>query len=303
MPERPDAGDRPDRRSGGALLPLYSLYGDTSGAKVDFVHIEPLRDRSELFDWSIEPHTHVALHQVVLLLGGRVQVALDESTSDLQAPGVIAIPAGVVHSFEFEPHSSGYVLAIADAQLDGSPMGSSLRSLLFEKGLTLTFDRDHALVSRLDVLATEIMSEQQTVDLGRMATIDWLTRTVLVLLARESRRSGQSEPGFRGSHLLRDYQNLVEEHYTDHWPVRRYASTLHTSESSLNRVCRAVTGSTAFEIVRSRLEIEARRRLIYTTVPIQRIAADLGYADPSYFARFFRGRTGMSPREFRAQHP
>ncbi len=60
----------------------------------------------------------------------------------------------------------------------------------------------------------------------------------------------------------------------------RYAKALHISESSLNRVCRAVAGATAFQLITRRLEIEARRRLTYSTVPIHRIASDLGFADP-----------------------
>jgi len=299
VPDRPHAGDRPSR-SGQALSPLYSLYGDRSGARLDFVHIEPLRDRSELFDWSIEPHTHAALHQVVLLFGGRVEVALDEHSYDLAAPGVVVIPAGVVHSFEFEPDSAGFVLAIAEAHLDGSPIGSSLRSLLFEEGMSVGLGHNDVLATRLNVLAGEIMREQESVDIGRTATIDWLTRTVLVLLARESSRFEHSGSGARSSDLFRDFQNLVEHHYIDHWPVAKYASSLHISESSLNRLCRTVSATTAFEIIRARLETEARRRLIYSPLPIQRIAGDLGFADPSYFSRFFRGRTGLAPREFRA---
>ena len=38
---------------------------------------------------------------------------------------------------------------------------------------------------------------------------------------------------------------------------------------------------------------------MFTNQPIQEIAAELAFADPSHFARFFRKNTGTSPQAFR----
>lgn len=302
METDPDNGGQQGRRGSGALVPLHSLYGEKSGTTVDSIHIEPLRDRSELFDWSIGAHTHAGLHQVVLLFTGRVEVTLDGAKRDIAAPAVIAIPASMVHSFEYQPNSSGFMLTIADGQLGGSSLGAWVRSRLFDSSVILSLsDGDH-LAERLALLAAEIMNEHRDVQAARSATTDWLTRTVLVLIARESARFHHFAPEYQRSDLFRDFRSVVEAHYTDHWSVGRYAQHLHASESSLNRVCHTVAGTTAFEVVNGRLETEARRRLTYANVPIHRIAGDLGFSDPSYFARFFRRRTGMSPREFRAQY-
>ncbi len=122
----------------GRLFPRFALYGDSSSSTVDFIHIERLRDRSEIFDWSIDAHTHAGLDQVVLLLSGHVRAALDADSHDLGAPAVIAIPAGVVHAFEFEPNSSGFILAVPDGQLEGSPIEAWLRSRLFAGAVTLS---------------------------------------------------------------------------------------------------------------------------------------------------------------------
>jgi AraC family transcriptional activator of pobA len=298
----PDTGGQRGRRNGGALVPLHSLYGEESGATVDSIHVEPLRDRSELFQWSIDAHTHAGLHQVVLLLNGNVEVTLDDTTRDIAAPAVIAIPASTVHSFEYQPDSSGFMLTIADGHLDGASLGAWLRSRLFENSAILSLSEGDLPAERLHLLAAEVAREQQGNQAARGATMDWLTRTLLVLIARESDRFRKFLPDYQGSDLFRDFRGVVEAHYTDHWSVGRYAKHLHVSVSSLNRLCRTVAGITAFEVANGRLEIEARRRLTYATVPIHRIAGDLGFADPSYFARFFRRRTGMSPREFRAQN-
>jgi AraC family transcriptional activator of pobA len=68
-----------------------------------------------------------------------------------------------------------------------------------------------------------------------------------------------------------------------------------------------VSGVTAGHLIRQRVLTEAKRQLVFTSQPIHEISYDLGFADPSHFARFFRkqpppprafreGRGGWSPR-------
>ena len=44
----------------------------------------------------------------------------------------------------------------------------------------------------------------------------------------------------------------------------------------------------------------AKRQLVFTNQAITEISYDLGFSDPSHFARFFRKNTAMTPLEFRA---
>jgi AraC family L-rhamnose operon transcriptional activator RhaR/AraC family L-rhamnose operon regulatory protein RhaS len=44
----------------------------------------------------------------------------------------------------------------------------------------------------------------------------------------------------------------------------------------------------------------AKRLLRETATPVTRIALDVGFGDPSYFARVFRAQTGLTPRAWRA---
>ena len=53
-------------------------------------------------------------------------------------------------------------------------------------------------------------------------------------------------------------------------------------------------------LINARLMREAQRQLAYSELEIKQIAHDLGFADSSYFSRFFRKQAGMTPGEFRA---
>ena len=62
---------------------------------------------------------------------------------------------------------------------------------------------------------------------------------------------------------------------------------------------RTVAGKSPFEVAQERLLLEARRKLIYIAAPVSLLAYELGFEDPAYFWRFFKRRTGMTPKEFR----
>jgi AraC family transcriptional activator of pobA len=280
-------------------VPVHSLYGEPTLQAVDFLHIERIRARSEQYDWSIDVHRHPGLVQVVLIFGGAARARLDDAWLDLAAPAAITVPPGTIHSFAFEPETRGFVVTLADGQLDAMALGSWIRDRLFHRGVTLPLDEDEAIMDRLQMLCTELLREHETVDIGRVPILEAVLGVILLTLARRVDASPGSVARPQPHEQFREFRTAVEEHYADHWPLPRYAELLHMSESSLDRICRAVAGTSAFAIVQGRLELEARRRLIYTTVPVQRLAADLGFLDPSYFARFFKRRTGVAPSEFR----
>jgi AraC family transcriptional activator of pobA len=69
----------------------------------------------------------------------------------------------------------------------------------------------------------------------------------------------------------------------------------------LNDHVKRATGVTAGHLIRQRILIEAKRQLVFTLEPINEIAYDLGFSDPSHFARFFRKQTMTTPQDFRAR--
>ena len=107
------------------------------------------------------------------------------------------------------------------------------------------------------------------------------------------------EAGRRRALFLR-FRRLVEAEYRSHWPVARYAAEMAMSPARLNRLCKAVAGKPAGELVLDRLALEARRHLTYSAAGAAQIAYDLGFEDPAYFSRFFKRRCGLSPMRFRA---
>jgi AraC family transcriptional activator of pobA len=95
-------------------------------------------------------------------------------------------------------------------------------------------------------------------------------------------------------------RKLVDEHFRRERLIAFYAETLAMTPDRLNDHVKRATGVTAGHLIRQRVLTEAKRQLVFTTQPIQEIAYDLAFSDPSHFTRFFRKQTGLTPQAFRA---
>jgi len=290
-------------RSSRRQIPSYSLYGETPGAirPTDALHIEDIQSRSRKYLWKIGSHRHTGLCQCVYVTAGPVVADLEGSQAEFEGPAVIIIPAGAVHGFGFHAESQGYVLTISLDRL--LSMASSLHqapiAALFLVPRVIGLASDPLLAARAAGLFDKLIQEfRQPESPGPQ--VGWLACSVLWILASGIHATTAIPPSDRYElDRLRRFRLLVETHYQKHWPVKRYARQLALSESSLNRICRNLTGGTAFDIVQQRLALEARRRLVYVAGSIAAIAAELGFKDTAYFCRFFRRHTGVSPTEFR----
>ena len=107
----------------------------------------------------------------------------------------------------------------------------------------------------------------------------------------------EKESGFE---IVRQYYNLVDEHYRTKKQVQDYADYACTSRrrpfrtSSLPANCRLL-----LRVIHERVEAEAKRLLLYSNKSAKEIADILGFEDQASFSRFFKNMTGQSAVQFR----
>ncbi len=277
-----------------AVIPAFSLYGEAASvAGPRFVHIETLAARNLHTHWTIAPHRHHDLHQLVCVTAGEVAASLDGVAATLAAPALAWVPARLVHGFRFQHGSEGFVLSIAeDFGHDLRPLATPLLPAL---AVGVTAGADWAgLVAALAAIAVETGWERP----GRDTMLAAQLLVALTALARLAGGHRGNRPGTDLA-LFERFRLLVEQHYTRHRPVAWYADALATSRRTLHRACRRAAGAAPQELVHRRLMLEARRRLLYTPAPVAVIGYELGFADPAYFSRFFTRQVGAPPGRLR----
>jgi AraC family transcriptional activator of pobA len=303
-------------------IPSFSLYGETPAAdvQIDGVHIEDIQSRSRKYLWKIATHRHTLLSQCVLVGSGPVTVTLDGARAALAGPAVMIIPAGTVHSFRFRAETQGHVLTVDLGRVLSMATYAHQPPIetLFSQPRAIDLRENPQLAVRAAQLLERLVHEFKQPDSWDAPVGSWLACCVLWILAHGAAShsalshsavshgsAARGSPEFHGIHdaeRLRRFRQLIESQYLKHWPVRRYAQELALSETSLNRVCRRLAGSTAFDLIQQRLALEARRRLVYAASSVSGIADELGFKDPAYFSRFFRRHSGISPNDFRRRH-
>ncbi|MCB1760190.1 MAG: helix-turn-helix domain-containing protein [Gammaproteobacteria bacterium] len=292
------------RPTGNRGIARYTLYGEEISANdPEFVHIEPIVDRSRLHDWRIRPHSHQRMFQLVFIATGVAEVSVDDSSRCVTGPCAVTLPASVVHAFRFEPEIRGYVVTVAELLLTDARYRRSRALLepLFRQAQVTRFFTDDPESAFVERSLAQMLYEYQRQRPGRDAMFEWLLRIVLTAIRRRMgtqtgvEEDRQGDPGTRFAR----FRQLVDEHYRNHWSVEQYADALAISQGRLNRLCQLQERKSAGEIVQDRMVLEAQRHLIYSTASVALIAYDLGFNDPAYFSRFFKRRTGVTPGAFR----
>jgi AraC family transcriptional activator of pobA len=282
--------------------PRFGLYGEkTVPEDGEFIHIEDIESRSARYNWAIDAHSHRGLFQLVVIFSGGVEITLDDRTTPHSAPVLSTLPPAAIHGFRFQVATDGFVLTMNEAlpYALAREKGEDVRRLM---EVLLSHARICHPVSetmlRLRRMMEEIQAEFRLQRIGRGAILEAMARAVLLLLAREETDVRLGVTDSRRQETFGRFRELVEAHYLEHWPVAAYAEALGVTESALNRLCRTLSGLSAFDLVQGRLVLEARRKLVYIAMPVANIAYELGFQDPAYFSRFFKRHTGLSPAAF-----
>jgi AraC family transcriptional activator of pobA len=290
-----------------ATLPLFHLYGDPPDDQAfDFIHVETIASRSSGHDWTIRAHRHRNLFQILLIERGGGEMTFEAARLPFAAPSAIIVPAAMAHGFRFDPpHTEGWVVtftedaAVALADRAGEAV-SRLRALAAHPVVPIA---DQTQQTRLAALCAELFEETSLGREGyRMAS-----RGLLALIAVGVARLAASRAR-TGTVTLRpadatvaQLRALVDEFFRSEHQLGFYAGRLGMTVDRLNDHVKRATGVTAGHLIRQRLLTEAKRQLVFTSQPIQVIAEDLAFSDPSHFARFFRKHAGTTPHEFRDQ--
>lgn len=99
--------------------------------------------------------------------------------------------------------------------------------------------------------------------------------------------------------IYRKFIQLVVEHYTTEHSVSFYAAQLNLSLPHFCTTIKKAIGLTPLEIISSIITMDAKAQLRSTDLTVKEIAFSLGFNNLSFFNKYFRQHTGMTPQEYR----
>lgn len=155
------------------------------------------------------------------------------------------------------------------------------------------YDQLHDLLSRY--FREEGYSSQVTLHL--VGALLWFVNN-LWCRQQQSHRASQT----RDQQMFTDFIQLVAQHAPEHHTIEFYASRLCLTPRYLSTIVKQVSGKSAKQWIDDALVTRIKIDLLHTDKPVSTIGDDMNFPNPSFFAKFFKRMTGMTPREYQNRH-
>lgn len=279
-------------------LPYTAAVGAPAGVEV--VPLGGLFDRARRH--GNDPHASLrpAFHELLAVRERPLHLTVDFVEHELPPGAWLWIRPGQVQRFGRDlPDAEGTIVVFQPGFLPPATLAAAGMDPPYRQAPVLPSGQDaRALRLGLDHLAFEFAA---LTSLPLASHIEVLRHLVSVLVLRLAKATGGSAAPGPATEVFRRLSDAVER---DHRVTRRvedYAAALGYSPRTLSRASLAVTGMSAKKYIDERVLLEAKRLLLHTDRAAKDVAAELGFADPSDFTKFFRLRTGTTPGEFRAR--
>lgn len=117
--------------------------------------------------------------------------------------------------------------------------------------------------------------------------------------AHVSRHGGVTAAVSRADELFNDFMDALEANYRTAHSAAFYADALNITPKYLNRIVKGVTGHTAKTVIDQYVIMQLKHSLRSGRLSVKQISAGFGFADESFFCRYFRRHTGLTPQQFR----
>lgn len=273
-----------DQRKDGMLVGRFSTYLDK---------------HKDLFF----PHRHSFYHFVVFTKASG-SYTIDFSRFEAKPWEVYFMAPGQIHEWAFGSEIEGYVVNFNESFFQSF----LLRPAFVDRFSFFSGDAGQCVIRIPDgqqgfvqavcerLLAAYDASRPAGADQERVSLLYLLTLFEQYAAPREGER-----PSSYNDTLLRNFQQLIEQHYTGMRLPKDYADMLFVTPNHLNALCKEYLGVPAGEVIRNRVLLEAKRLLVATDKPVAAIAAQLGFNDSSYFTKFFKKSVCVTPEEFRRE--
>lgn len=130
----------------------------------------------------------------------------------------------------------------------------------------------------------------------------YISSLLYAFLLDVQRHYGLREPARQlssAAQLTARFRQALTGHILSKRSVQEYADLLAVTPNHLNKCVKETTGKPASVLIADMLMLEAKVLLGQPRLSISEVAFRLSFDDLSYFARFFKKHTGLTPTEYR----
>lgn len=280
-------------------LPVYNIDTFHAGEQDHSFYANTFSEHLKHHHFVNTPHKH-DFFLVILFTKGHGSHQVDFTTYPVKPGSVFILSPGQSHNWELSKDIDGYVFFHTRDFYDSYYQSEKIQDYPFFRSVhhTPLIVLRHKQQDKVKHLFTEILEEYY----GRKPMrLQKLRILVALFYINVSRYYLPGAPEAGGQHYLdqvRKLEGLIDLHFKTEKSPAFYAGLMNLSERHLNRMCKTSLHKSVSELIADRIVLEAKRMLAGHGCTVAGVADELGYLDQSYFARFFKKKSGETPSGF-----
>ena len=239
----------------------------------------------------------------LIMMSGEATIAVDTRNFEVGRNMIVILsPHSVVKTLKCTANASAYVLSFSKSFVDNIQIDISTSLPVY-----MRFGKNPCLqVSQSDVdeirqvfqlIKTMIQSDKEHY---RNEIIRSLFVSAFYIITDLNQRSLNT--GYRQGRceiLFEEFMDLLGRYNRQERNVSFYARQMNITPKYLSAVVKEVSGKTAARWIDESVILEAKTLLKYSGLSIQEIAYQLNFSTQSFFGKYFKQHTGISPSRFK----
>lgn len=288
---------------GNQNIPVYNLDNFRKQPVAEQQFQVEVFDANRHFEVSY-PHKH-NFYEVLFLTQGSGYHIIDANRYTIEPPTIFFLSPGQAHKLELSKDVNGFLfLFTSEFYLLNQANKNRLLELPFffsleQKNPPIQFDntKDVEFLTALFRRGCELFLEKTLYYKDSIRTIlDTILQICFSLYPKELQTLNQGKSHF----LVKSFLLLLEDNFQKNLRINDYANMLSVTPNHLTQTVKQITGKTTAKLLQERIVAEVKRLLLHTDYHVSEIADIMNFPDQSYFSKFFKKHTGVSPGQYRA---
>lgn len=259
-------------------------------------HINELADIKNFMHFPLPPHRK-AIYDIIFLTKGKAIRSKGLNKYEFEANQVFILPAYQITTHEYlSPDAEGYYMHFDSGIFNNFEIQFAAFPFLAFSSNPIINIPESDIESILNIFERlKILHNIEKPNLGLISLY------VLVLFEEFIKYENRTVENYKNSAniLTQKYKEALSTKIHELKSVFQYADLLCVTPNHLNKCVKKSIDKSAQELLNEMQILEAKSLLKYTNLPIAEIALKILDQNSSNFARFFKKKTGMLPKDFK----
>lgn len=273
---------------------------------------------TQLYAFPVRPHWHYFM-EILFMLEGTAMINCDQNTYVLEPGDIILFLPQQIHSIYSTTNIplKYYVLKFDINQLSPSANASGstfsgihfpslFRSARGNESASLYLPTETLEGLPIEQLFSDCQKEMDGQEYGYRILMQSCINTLLTYVLRIWRANGfdtdQALAMPKEADSILTITEYIDSHAHEALKVEELAALCHMSYSYFAKSFRELYGQSCKKYIEFIRLAKAEDLLLFTNLDLNYISQETGFSDCSHFIKAFRGKHGMTPKQFRREH-